>query len=211
MVDDYGISWDELSQLEIGTANYRYLVKGDQALLTLRDRYYGPLFEIFLVRVMDQSSPTRDVSQPASMDFPVFLRRGGRFLRAGVVILRNGWLALLGSAMLAISPRIFADAFYNSKDIPFLSGSIFAALSLLWYLRKPGWKRLLVHALCSAALIGIRFAGIYMLALTGGMLLAEVLARRQSGWRAVRDGIVYLLLTGVLSLAVLSGSVERRF
>ena len=37
-----------------------------------------------------------------------------------------------------LSPRIFADAFYNTKDIPFMVAFIFAMLSMLIFLRSAG-------------------------------------------------------------------------
>ena len=90
--------------------------------------------------------------------------------------------------------------FTTVKISPFLSASIFAALSLLWYLQRPGWKRLALHAVLSAVLIGIRFAGIYMLGLTAGMLLVEVVTRRLALRRALRDGFIYLFLASGFSL-----------
>lgn len=200
LVDDYGISWDESTQLEIGRANYRYIVKGDPALLDLRDRYYGPLFEIFLVRVMDQSSSRAMYLSRHVWTFLSFYAGVAAFFALARSIHKNTWLALIGTMMLAISPRIFADAFYNSKDIPFLSAAIFSSLSLLWYLRKPGWPRLLLHAVFSAAFIAVRMAGMYMPALTVGMLLIEVISHRLAPGRAVRDGLAYVLLTGVFGL-----------
>src|SRR5258708_5602611 len=47
--EDYGISFDEYFQRTIGEASFDYVVKGDKRLLTLRDKNYGCIYEMFLV------------------------------------------------------------------------------------------------------------------------------------------------------------------
>jgi hypothetical protein len=196
---DYGISWDEYNQLEIGKANYRFLTKGITDLFELRDARYGPLFEIFLVRVMDQSTPRAMYLSRHLWTFVTFLLGVGTFYFLVRKAFRSDWLALLGCGLLALCPRIFADAFYNSKDIPFLSAAIFSATSLFWYLEKPGWLRMSLHALFTAALIAIRAPGIYMPGLTLGMLLIEVFTRRMKPLHGLRNFLIYLGLTAGLT------------
>ena len=82
------------------------------------------------------------------------------FYKIGRDVFKNPWLGLLGTVFLVLSPRIFADAFYNSKDLGFLSGFIIAIYSLFRYLDRPNWRRAAVHALVSAWLINIRLAGL---------------------------------------------------
>ncbi len=191
---DYGIAWDEYTQLEIGKANYRFITKGNTDLFSLIDAHYGPLYEIFLVRVMDQSSPRAMYLSRHLWVFLTFYAGVAAFYWLARKAARSDWLALLGCGLLAACPRIFADAFYNSKDIPFLVFAIFTASSLAWYLEKPRLLRLTLHALLTGAFIAIRAPGIYMPALTLGMLLIEVLARRIKPAFALRDALTYLLL-----------------
>ena len=80
---DYGISWDEPTQLRIGIANYRYVTQQDPALLSLRDRYYGPLFEMLLVRFQSKGNDQAGLFQPPLAQFPVLLRRVPGLLRTG--------------------------------------------------------------------------------------------------------------------------------
>ncbi len=198
IVDDYGIGWDEPVQLEIGLANYRYLVRADPALWDLKDRHYGPLFEIFLVRMMDQSSPRAMYISRHFWNFAAFW--------AGVVgfylLLRSmyprRWLPLFGAALLVFSPRLFADAFYNSKDIPFLVMIVWTMLALSFFLRQPSLIRLLLVSLSTAASMAIRLPGVFLLALVALMIVREVLAGRLSLRRAVEFSILYLFFTAGL-------------
>ena len=65
-----------------------------------------------------------------------------------------------GGLLLVLSPRIFANAFYNSKDIPFLSMYIIAVFTLLCFLEKKTFPRALIHALVCGILIDIRILGV---------------------------------------------------
>jgi len=199
--DDYGISWDEPTQLEIGKANYRYLIKGDQSLLEMRDRYYGPLFEIFLVRVMAQA-PSREMYLSRHWwNFLAFFAGGVGFAFLLERIYPRQWFVLLGCLFLVLTPRIFADAFYNSKDIPFLSATIWGMLALSAYLQKPGLLRVGFVSLATAAMVGIRLPGIFIAGVTLLLIGREIIAHRLSFAVGVRDGLVYLILTAGLIFA----------
>jgi hypothetical protein len=193
IVDDFGIGWDEPIQLEIGLANYRYLVRADPALLELKDRHYGPLFEIFLVRMMDQSSPRAMYISRHFWNFAAFWVGVIGFYVLLETAFPRRWLALFGTGLLVFSPRIFADAFYNSKDIPFMVAVIWAAAALQYYLKRPSFKRMLLVGLFSAVTTGIRLPGVFLMALTALMIGREVLAGRLPLRRASAHGLVYLL------------------
>lgn len=200
--DDYGISWDELSQVQIGVKNYRYITQGDPALLDLRDRYYGPLFELFLVRVMIQS-PSRLMY--LSRHFWTFMA-----FYAGVVafyflvkrIFGNKLIAIFGCAILVAQPRIFADSFYNSKDIPFLAASIVCVYWLVRSLERPVWLNVLGLAITSAGAIGIRIAGVYLVALAICAFVIECIYGRWRMRAVVSVSVRYFVLTGMFCFAV---------
>ncbi len=199
--DDYGISWDEQTQLEIGQANYRYVVKGDPGLFELKDRHYGPFFEIFLVRVAAQGYSRDMYLSRHWWTFLAFAAGVAGFFMLMEKITRRGWLALFGCLLLVLSPRIFADAFYNSKDIPFLSACIWGVLALLNFLEKPGWQRALFLALVSAGMIAIRVPGVFLVGIALVLLAREAVAGRFKVPRAVGVAMGYLLLTAALTVA----------
>lgn len=73
--------------------------------------------------------------------------------------LRCKKLPLLGVLFLVLSPRIFGDAFYNIKDLMFMSLSIINLYYCLLYLKQPKFNNLFILALVSAITINLRFIG----------------------------------------------------
>lgn len=128
---DYGFPWDEKYQLDIAKANYNYLFNGDRGLLHFVDRYYGPFFEIvFYSFLKDYTRETYYYLRHLAV-FAVNLAGLLAFYFLNYRLFRRNTWALLATALLAFSPRIFADAFYNVKDIPLMDSFIVAVLFLL--------------------------------------------------------------------------------
>jgi hypothetical protein len=199
---DYGVSWDEYQQMKIGELNAKYALKSDPELLSFKDRYYGPVFEAPLWIL------TRTLPNPAM----ILTRHLGIFFvfAFGVMALyilayrlfSNPWWSLLTVTLLILSPRLFADSFYNSKDIPFLAFFTIAVLSLTflldvtWSEQRRGTKIRVaaLSALACAVAIDVRLPGIVLIPLTG-VLLILIAFRNPKRWKDV--GIVlatYLLL-----------------
>jgi len=114
---------DENESRTTGVAVLRYVIEGNQTLLKSFSTYYGPFFEVILVvmeRILNLGKNSRAI---------FFMRHFVTFISfyIGVFVFYllcknrfNSWkIGLLGSVFLILSPRIFADSFYNSKDIPF--------------------------------------------------------------------------------------------
>ena len=133
----YGLSWDEPNQLTLGIQNYRFALNSDPSIFTNHDRWYGPFFEIFLIAAQSRGSLDQIYLSRHLLNFLSFFIGCIAFFLLARKFTRNGWLALLGLICLVLSPRIFADAFYNSKDIPFLTAYTICLFSLLWFLDKP--------------------------------------------------------------------------
>jgi len=175
-VKDYGISCDEPVQREIGFLSFDYAAKGDQSLLRFGDRAYGPFFEVVLVALEKGLHLTNNMRAVYLMRHTVtFL-----FFYLGVIffyklcsrIFQSWRTGLLGCLFLILSPRIFADAFYNSKDIPCLSVFIIGTYTLINYLENKTALNAFIHALASSVLIDIRIAGIIIPVLT--LLFADI-------------------------------------
>jgi hypothetical protein len=167
---DYGLTWDDLAQVEIGELNFKYAFQGDPALFALKNRYYGPLFEMLLYAI------TRGLP-----DRPLFLMRhlltfasfyaGMLFFYLLAKKITCSWqYGLAACLILAATPLIFGHAFYNSKDIPFLAAFIIAVYTLIRALENISWWNTIVHALASAVLISLRAPGILIYAMTLALL-----------------------------------------
>lgn len=166
---DYGISWDEPAQREIGQKNYSYIFEGNKELKELKDQNYGASFEIALIagEKIFKLSDTRSIYFLRHFaNFSIFFIGGIFFYLLIEEIWHRKMFGLLGVTFLICSPRIFADSFYNSKDIIFMVFYLTCGYSLLLYFRLKSYKTLLFHCLCTALAISCRVAGISMLLAT---------------------------------------------
>jgi len=89
-------------------------------------------------------------------------------------IFKSWKYGITGSCFLVVSPRIFADSFYNSKDLVFLSVFIVAIYTLILLLDKKTLRYALLHGVVSALVINIRILGILIPCFTIALLLLFV-------------------------------------
>jgi hypothetical protein len=177
---DYGTYLDEADQINIGILNYKFLHTGNPAVLNFRDWDHGAIFEIFIVaaqRFFRTGFTMLDVYNARHLD--VYLT----FWASAVVFFmliwhrfRNWMIGLTGSAFLFLSPIIYGNAFYNSKDIPFLSAIILVLFSQMLFLESPNLPRAVFHALACALAIDIRIPGVIFPLITIGMFGLQWLA-----------------------------------
>ena len=73
-----------------------------------------------------------------------------------IKIFNSRFIAILGPILLISNPRIFADSFYNSKDIVFLSFFLITSYFAYSYLKKKKIKNFLLLAFFSACSINLR-------------------------------------------------------
>jgi hypothetical protein len=202
---DYGYSWDEqISRWWNGRPNYTLLSGGKRRLLDETDeKYHGPAFEIVLyaaergLRLHD----TRTVYfMRHLLTFLLFFASVVVFYRVLRRRFHSRMIGLAGATILVLSPRIFADAFYNSKDLALLSAYVFALATLGRFLRRPGHGSAALHALACSFLIDIRILGAVVPVLTLALVPACWWARRRQGDPtplAVKPLLAFALLTGL--------------
>jgi hypothetical protein len=179
---DYGLSWDEpISRDNNGVPNYKFLIQLKQAtILGTGEKYHGPAFEIVLI-LMEKAFRLED---PREIYLARHLATFLLFFASVVVFYRivrrrfqSRWIGLTGALFLILSPRIFADAFYNSKDLAFLSCFVFALATLFRFLQDLNHKNALLHGLACGFMIAIRLPGVILPAITlglaGGIWLAS--------------------------------------
>ncbi len=167
---DYGLSWDEpISRLN-GIKAYRYVFEGDKSLFRYRDRYYGTAFELPLYALEKWSGitdPERIFFFRHAITFLLFYISAVIFHRLCAETFHSHWRGLLGVLLYILHPRIFADSFYNSKDIAFSSAFVIAVYTGLRFVRKPTVLRAVVFAVAASFATDIRIAGglVYLLIL----------------------------------------------
>lgn len=178
--DDYGISWDEsFSYNECGMTAWNALVHGAwDDYLANQEKYHGPAFELVLIAVekLTGTEAYRDVYLLRHLvTYLLFWISGAAIY--GILRLRykNTFIILAGICFYFMMPRIFADAFYNSKDLAFLSMIAISLYSLVMFLEKPGFFWAVVHGLFTGFATDIRIMGIIMAAITLFLFILPVI------------------------------------
>ncbi|MDB5271263.1 MAG: hypothetical protein JWP58_4303 [Hymenobacter sp.] len=216
---DYGMGWDEPAERLNAFVSAKYvalklapeLAKRQPRLADIPDlRHYpdadhGVLFMLPWVG-LEALRPGPDPAEWAYRrhlaGFLLFVAGAWAVYRLGRVRLGNWRWGLVGAGLLVLSPRIFAEAFYNYKDIVFLSLFALAVLTLTRLLRRPTAGRALLHALATAAAIDVRTMGTLLPLLTLGFGALEMWARpvRRRGLAAA----LALYLPVLVALVVLA-------
>jgi len=201
----YGMCPDDIVNWQNGRMAYRYAVHGDPALETWRDRYYGTALEQVLYGLQKalRLTDSRDVF--LFRHLAVFLLFWGTtvvFYTWARRHWRDAFVPLAAVLMLVFMPRIYAHAFFNSKDIGLLCFYLLAFCTLARWLRTHGPASALLHAAVCAYLVDIRIIGIAAIAVTAGMMVLELFFDPRC--RTVRFGVsiaLYAVITPLLIAA----------
>lgn len=191
---DYGISWDEGLQRQHGTVAAQYVHEqfgGTAPIYTwerlheYQHRYYGVVFSlpaIWLEKMLGLETFRQQFRLRHLMVFLLFWLAAVLFYRILLKRFRHWGWALLGTAFLIASPRIFAHSFYNPKDIPLLSLYVLSTFTLLRLWRRPGVLNGLLHGLACGLLIGIRVAGLIVPLFTLFFLAVDLAFNYRKQW-----------------------------
>ena len=174
--DDYGIAYDETIERTTTFVNLKYILETIHPQIRLpevfdeipdlaewKDRYYGVAVQL-----------------PAAM---IEWMTGFKFSQFTIYRIRHLWIflqfyaaliffflllrrrfasvrtAIIGVLLLWLSPRIFSDAFYNIKDLPFLSWIVISLYFMFRWLENRLRRYLILFSIVSAVAINIRIVG----------------------------------------------------
>ena len=208
---DYGISWDEKASAFLGVVSLKYV----HDLLNLGlfnsntipplseypDRVYGVVFEetadlfVGILNLQDM----RDIFMFRHLMtflvsivgiFAVFRLAERRF---------SSWRwGLLASLFLILSPRIFAESFYNDKDVVFMALFAVAINTTVSFVIRPTIGTALINALATAIAIDVRIMAVG-LPIGAALLMAIQLMRAEVPRRTILAALaLYSCATCVL-------------
>jgi len=216
----YGMPWDDFSDHSLGitTANYvfrklapagwqHYLTTpASVAWLPTSGIVHGPVIETpaaVLGWLFYPHQPAGYYAVRHGFVFLIFVVGVAALYGLGRLRLGSRWWALLTPALLVLSPRFFAEAFYNGKDVGFMCLFTLAMLAIAGLARRPTVGRALLAAVATAAAIGVRMPGILLPALALGWLAAHAagLAGRDR-WRVAGLAGLYLVATAGATVAL---------
>ena len=106
-------------------------------------------------------------------------------------------IGLLTATFFILTPRMFAESFYNSKDLIFLTAFAVATYTLISFIQKPGIKTALWHALATGLAMNARIMTVMIIAATV-VVLGLRLVRKELTWRQIGLPILLYLLIALL-------------
>jgi len=194
--ENYGVSMDEERSRTNGMWNLHYILSGDrdsfdsvslQAVLDGHyERYYGSAFDVALVvteRALHLNDSRSIILARHLETFICFYLGAIAFYWLLLRGFKDWRLALLGVVFLVLSPRIFAEAFYNPKDLPFLAMMQMGLASMIFFLDKMTWPRALLHGLTCALCIDIRILGLLLPVITAALAVIRLWDLHVAGQR----------------------------
>ena len=173
VVDDYGVSWDEFLQREIALETISYVLGQDDELLSNNDRrnhlkFYGTAFELPLLiveRVLGLQDDTRAILLSRHILSHLFFIAGGFFCYLLTRRLFGSTvIALFAMLLFLLHPRLYAESFVNTKDLPLAAMFMVALFLTHRAFRKDTVGAFLLCGLAVGILINIRILGVVLFA-----------------------------------------------
>jgi hypothetical protein len=204
LYNDYGLGVDETIQRNWGNEYYNLILYKDPANIMQQGIYYGPFFQIILAFQENLLGLQDSRAAFLSYHLSTFL-----FFYLGVIclyflakkIFKDWKYSLLSCVMMILTPRIFADSFYNPKDIPLLTLFIMSALTMMIMYEKPTILTAVIHGITSAAVIDTRIIGVIMPGITLVVFFIAFFLRKDfNRTRLVLTAGIYLVSTFIFTV-----------
>lgn len=216
IVPDFGISWDEPVQRNHGLVAWQHIIEmfnlnWEQIIEvnfdTYKDKYYGVVFSMtayVLERILNLQSDYEIYLLRHYMVFILFWV-ATIFLYKTVLLRFGDWkIALLAVIIVIFTPRIFAHAFFNPKDIVLMSACMIAFYTMIKYVTEKSLKYAFIHGLACAFAINTRIVGIIVPAFTILIVSLETIEsiyHQQINWgRFIKTISFYIIVTILVSI-----------
>ena len=171
IIDDYGVTLDDYIYYKNGENTYLYV---KNLFLSLFDNQIDPskfkaninvyptIYEVFLVFTCKVLNITdfRDIYLTAHrINFVLFFLSLIIFFIFCQKIFENLFVSLLGITLILLSPRIFAESFYNSRDIFFMCLFIFYLNSMYNFINSKNIKNIVFFSFFTALILNAKILG----------------------------------------------------
>ncbi|WP_028667981.1 ArnT family glycosyltransferase [Runella zeae] len=215
---DYGISFDELVNRGNAVVSAQYLtelagIKADASnnipkLHQYRDKDYGVVFELPLLLAEKALRLNTDNKSQALFyfrhfcTFLVFFVGVFFFFLTAYRWLKNTYVALVGTTFLILTPRIFAESFYNGKDVVCLAFFMIATYFLIEFVRYRRFWDGVWLAFFTAVSINMRPTGLILPVVAMGWLVIDGVQIPSLRRPILRLGAIQLGLVVVFTVAL---------
>ena len=126
---------------------------------------YGVIFDLFAVFIEDIFNLENVYQKKHLLNFLIFFSSSVCFFQLIKYRFKNNFLSFIGALFYITSPRIFAESFYNSKDIIFMSFTLFAVFFAIKLLKNYKIKNIILFSLFAALATDVRTMGIFLILL----------------------------------------------
>lgn len=217
LFNDYGCGPDEGMERQTSLVNFRYVIETLQIpvpestttwlaylpdLHEYRDRYYGIALHFPLVVIESlfnfQMQPIEFYSLRHFYTFLNYFIAMICFYRLLLFRFKAVHWALLGTLMVILTPRFFAESFYNNKDILFFAWYIISLAFILRWFHTKSYKNAALTGIILAFTCNTRLNGIVFYPLIIAFVFLEFLNQKR---------ISKQTLVSVLFLFLVSASV----
>ena len=207
VLDDYGITGDEITRAQRAAGVWAFLAGANDAFASAQEGnilpsnvwIYGPSFELALLFVERSFGIEGSRSAYLSQHLLIHLS----FLTGGLFVYLlarrlsgNSLVSLLAMLIFLLHPRLYAHSFFNGKDIPFLVAFVVALYLAHRAFRRDTLLTFVPLGAAAGALINLRVMGLVLFAAIPALRALDFVFA--SGW-AERKRI--LLTTGVFVAA----------
>ena len=208
VLDDYGMNWDETDQRRIAIANAEYILGVSEYAVGLEqnpplphNRYYGLVIEMPMLlaeRALGLQDSRHIYLMRHLLTHLFFIAGGFACAMLAYRMLGSRWVALLAMLLFLLHPRLYAQSFFNSKDVPFAVMLIIALYLTHRAFRKDTIGAFLLCGIVTGLAINLRVFGL--------MLLPMILAMRALDlWQAGREERKRILASaGVFAAAAIA-------
>ncbi len=213
--DDYGGFTDELSEVEVAAVNFKSILSilgipeklpaiptvNPDSLVEIQDyqyKFYGSA--VMMPSLFILLLPGKTINTAQFLNF----RRFYTFLNFFLALIcsfflfrlrfHNQWIALLGVTMLVLSPRFFAESFYNEKDMIFFSWFLISLFGIGLYFFKRSTFGLIIFSAAFGLTVNTRNFGIVLLP---AFIILSVIELLNSKNRNRKDWILIFFTCGV--------------
>ncbi len=201
---NYGVHWDDEFSIEVAKVNSSYIFGENSDLLTFQDRDYGPVIELVAFWTYKLIGNNNYATHIKIRHLEVLFIYAVGLLFFYLLMLEFGIsinISIFGLLFFILSPRIYGNSYYNSKDIPLMVGYILVAFTLVRLLRNFNFKYLLFHSISSALLIDIRIVGIIAIPFTIFFVLFFLWKKELKLKQVIIYTPIYLVLTSAIVVA----------
>lgn len=218
---DYGFGSDELINRTNGEISYNYVYKiitntknkneielreVREKLDNYKDRDYGVVFDLPVMaieKILKLENSQSQYMLRHGLTHLIFLIALIYFYKIIFNRFKSEKLGLMAVGFIYINPRIFAESFYNNKDIIFMSLFIIALYYSIELIKKQNLKNCILAGLTTALAIDARIIGVML----PGIILTAWILEKIKNYKIVNNkfiiyGLLYLTVVIFFTVAM---------